>query len=382
MSVGSIASVPRGAARDLGTIDAVVATPFRLDYTTPTTLSDGTRTTADQILVRVTTSHGAVGYSECIPRPGIYGETLAGACATIEHVLAPRVIGLPLTDLGRINAALATLKANPAARSSIEVGVLDALAKSLDLPVYRLLGGATDSIPCAAVLPSQAPDVVVAHALALQADLGITMFKLKVGDDATRDAAAIAALRRELGPAATLYADANGRFRAAEAARFLKLTAAEDLWGIEEPIAAGDLVAREQLAARFVTTIIGDESCSDVHAVATELSAKRVTGVSIKLARTGILASIRIREHCASLGAPTVIGTQADSAIGAFASAAFAAASSATANQPAEVLFFRDFAVNPVDVTPDVAGGRMRLPNRPGLGFDVDAEALAQCVLK
>jgi L-alanine-DL-glutamate epimerase-like enolase superfamily enzyme len=358
----------------------VRATPFRLQYAAPITLSDGVRDSAEQILVEVTSSDGAVGYGECIPRPAIYGETLGGACAMIETVLGPRVLGLRISDLQRVGAVLGAVKGNPAARSSIEVAVFDAFAQTLGTPAYQLLGGAAESVVCAAILPGG--DEAVARARALHDELGIAWFKLKVGGDAVRDARTVAALRAELGPSVTLYADANGRFSAPDAARFLTLSAPHGLWGLEEPTAADDVLGPARLVAGTTTRIVGDETCPDVRAVSDAVIASRLTGVNIKLARTGLVASARIREFCAAMGVAAVVGTQADSAIGAFAAAAFAAASPWTCDGPAELMFFRDFAANPVDMLPEIRGGRLWLPDRPGFGFAIDPEAFAESALK
>lgn len=369
-------------AAGAATIAQIDATPFRLHYAQAVSLSDGVREDAEQVLVRVTTSDGVIGYAECIPRPGIYGETLAGARAIIEGFLGPRVIGTRLTDLQLLAGKLAALKANPAARASIELAALDALARTLELPAYRLLGGAVAEVPCAAILAYGEADAVLAEARSLRESGGICTFKLKIGSSPVRDAQLTRALRSELGDEVTIYADANGRYRPQEAALFLRLTADVGLWALEEPTGAASLLARARLAAAAPTLILGDETCADVRAAAAELVAGRCTAVSLKLARTGIVGSTRIREHCAALGVPVAIGTQADSAIGAYAAAAFAAASPTTAQGPAELLFFRSFANNPVTVLPEIRDGRLRLPEEPGFGFEIDEHALAEATVR
>jgi L-Ala-D/L-Glu epimerase / N-acetyl-D-glutamate racemase len=368
-----------GVAR--ATIATIATTPFRLRYATELSLSDGVRQSAEQLLVTVTTSDGVSGHAECIPRPGIYGETVETARAMVERYLAPKVIGTRVSDLQLLAGKLGALKANPAARSSIELATLDAFARTLELPAHRLLGGGADHVPCSAILAYGETEEVVAEARALRVRDGIRMFKLKVGANARRDAEIARALRSELGDDITLYADANGRYSVGDAVLFLRLTADCGLWGLEEPTPLADLSGRARLVAAGPVPIIGDESCDDPRRAAAELAAGRATAVSIKVARTGIVASTRIREHCAAMGTPVAIGTQADSAIGAYAAAAFAAASPSTAHGPAELLFFRGFAENPVRELPDIRGGSLTLSERPGFGFDIDEDALAERAL-
>jgi L-Ala-D/L-Glu epimerase len=373
---------PTSTVMNLGdgdaTIDSVSATPFALRYASAISLSDGIRQRADQVLVTVRTNQGILGHGECIPRPAIYGETVTTACEMIERVLAPRVVGLRVGDLSSLTSRLMTLRGNPAARSSIEIAVFDAWAKSLRVPAHRLLGGAADHVPCCAILPYGEHEAVVAHARTLRDRYGVTTFKLKVGANPVDDAQLVGALRGALGELALLYADANGRYTAAEAARFARLAADYGLWGLEEPTDTDDLIGRSRLVVAASIPIIGDETCDQPRAVAAELAAGRCSAVSVKLARTGISSSVRIREHCGAVGAPLVIGTQADSAIGAYASAAFAAASPLTAGGPAEVLFFQEFADNPVRELPEIRDGCLWLSDRPGFGCEIDDDLLKE----
>jgi len=372
---------PAAASSD-ATVQEITATPFRLTYASAVVLSDGVRETADQILVTVTTSDGVTGYGECIPRPGIYGETLETAVSIIEHYIAPRTLGTRITDIQLLAKKLGALKGNPSARSSVEVAVVDALARTLGVPAHRLLGGYADTVPCSAILAYAAPDAVVAEARSLRNADGVRIFKLKVGGDPARDGATAYALRTELGDDAVIYADANGRYTCQEAAQFLRLGLDAQLFGLEEPISGDALGGRRLLAQDPSALIIGDETCADPRAVIAEISAGRCTAVSVKPARTGIIASSRIREYCGALGAPLIIGTQADSAIGAYVAAAFAASSAFTATAPAEVLFHRAFEQNPVCELPKVSEGLMHLPECPGFGYEIDPSVMKECMIR
>ena len=71
-----------------------------------------------------------------------------------------------------------------------------------------------------------------------------------------------------------------------------------------------------------------------------------------------------------------VVGSQYEGAIGALATTAFAAAFAATADQPAEITNFLDLDDDLIVSGPEIRAGRARVPDAPGLGFDVDAERL------
>ena len=83
------------------------------------------------------------------------------------------------------------------------------------------------------------PDDVVEIALARRAE-GYRAFKLKVGMDAARDRANLAALRDALGEDATIMADANQGWSPEQALeRIAELAPLRPHW-IEEPIAADE----------------------------------------------------------------------------------------------------------------------------------------------
>lgn len=363
-------------------IRSITATPFRLPFAQVIKLSTGARSAAEHVLVEVTTQDGVTGAAECVPRPTIYGETFSSAPGVIEQVLAPRVIGVPVSDLQAIHTRLAWLAGNPTARAAIELAAFDALAKTAGVPAFRLLGGFTAEIACCPMLGYGAPDVVVSEARVLRDRYGVQAIKYKVGPDLAQDVAVARALREALGDEMVLYPDANQQYSASDAERFLERTRDCGLRWIEEPTDAAELESRRRLAQRSPIPVLADESAADPARAAAELIAGRSTGVSIKLARTGIVASVRIRELAASLGVPVVIGSQGDSAIGALAAAAFAASSPVTAAEAAEVMFYLGFADHLLADPPQITGGRLVLPQRPGFGFDVDPDQLTKYAVR
>jgi L-alanine-DL-glutamate epimerase-like enolase superfamily enzyme len=94
--------------------------------------------------------------------------------------------------------------------------------------------------------------------------------------------------------------------------------------------------------------------------------------VSIKSARTAIRASEAIRAVAEANGAPIVVGSQGDSALGAYVNASFAAAHRTTSALPAELLFHRLLSDDLVVDRFEVAGGVAVVPDTPGFGYEVD----------
>jgi L-alanine-DL-glutamate epimerase-like enolase superfamily enzyme len=359
-------------------IAAVEAVRFRLPMAQVIALSTGTRSEEEHVLVTLRTDDGVVGHSECVPRPSIYGETPAGAAALIGGELAVLVEGLPVSANAAIARALAKVAGNPAARSAVELAAFDAHAKSLGAPAHRLLGGGASETRCCAMLGYGEPAAVVAEAREQIERFGVGTIKFKVGPDLEQDIRVARALREELGEGVRLYPDANRRYTTAEAIAFVDATRECRLRWLEEISDPDDLAGRRAVVARAACTVLGDESCATPRAAAVELEDGRVGGVSIKPARTAIAASTRIRELCAARGAPAVVGSQGDSAIGALVSAAFAAAAPPTSAEAAEILFFTGLADDLLTARPTVTGGAMKLSDAPGFGIEIDPERLAR----
>ena len=122
----------------------------------------------------------------------------------------------------------------------------------------------------------------------------------------------------------------------------------------------------------------GGESCTSVREVVTEVLDDRSSMISIKLARTGIVESLRIRDFCSAVGIGVIVGSQGESALGTFASVAFAAAVPSTVRFPSELGYFVELDGSICANDPIIENGRMRVPDVPGFGAEIDLARLEQ----
>src|SRR2546428_3471650 len=102
---------------------------------------------ARQILVRVTTDEGLVGWGECFA----YGAALA-VCNVVDDALAPLVVGQDPTQIEQlVDRMHRTLKIwgrrglAMMAVSGVELALWDLVGKARNAPVYELLGGLCQS---------------------------------------------------------------------------------------------------------------------------------------------------------------------------------------------------------------------------------------------
>src|SRR5512134_3583720 len=96
---------------------------------------------AENVLVRLETSGGVVGWGGAAAAPTMTGETVASMAAAIRHV-APRLEGMALDDIAAVMARAGNyLYGNASAKSVIEIALHDALGRATRRPVHDLLGG-------------------------------------------------------------------------------------------------------------------------------------------------------------------------------------------------------------------------------------------------
>jgi len=357
-------------------VKEIRTTPFRIPLQNAFGFATGTIVAAEHILVEVLTEDGVIGVAEAIPRPMIYGETMPSVRHAINDHIAPQVIGLHVGETSKMLHVVRNLVGNPAAKSSVELAMMDALGKSLGVPCFRLLGAFTDTVRTNFNLPAGSPERVVEVATQINTEHGITAFKAKVGIDLDTEVDTVLALRAAL-PGAEIVVDANHGFSAVESERFIEATADARLVCVEEPCPAEERLGRQRLCARSPVPIMGDESCATLREVASEVTAGACTMVSIKLARTAIAGSSQVRDFCLGTGTPVVIGSQGDTMIGTLMSAAFAAAAPSTNAYPSELTYYLDLEGDLCAEPVALADGVVRLPERPGFGFEIDREKLA-----
>ena len=180
-------------------------------------------TTTDTVVVRVTDSDGATGWGEAPQVWQVTGESLAGATACLEQMLAPVVVDRDVDDWSEVLAGVQSAVArNFGAKAALDTAVRDLVARraGLTLPAFLRTDGAgpatgtgDDAYPAALrtdVTLSAAGSAADLAAAAVQrvAD-GFSTLKMKVGTDAATDVARVRAVREAVGPDVTIRLDAN-----------------------------------------------------------------------------------------------------------------------------------------------------------------------------
>jgi muconate cycloisomerase len=336
-----------------------------------------TITHAHNIVVRIEAADGTVGWGEAASAPTMTGETLGGLAAAVRDHLAPRMIGKDGWDVPALMAMLwSALIGNTGAHSAVEMGLLDLAGRKAGLRVIDLLGGAViQAVTPMWLLGNATPDEDVAEAKSKMQE-GFSFFKLKVATKLLdRDIEATHAVREALGPNMPLCADANCGFSPQAARRYVEATRASGLLFLEQPLPVEDLEGLTTLARLSPTPISIDEGIHALRDIEAHAQCG-AGGVSLKLIKLGgFRAALEAAALCERLQLEINVAAKV-----AESSIASAAAIHLACTLPriawgvslTHIYLAEDLVRKPLGQS----GGKIALPDAPGLGVDVDEAAI------
>jgi L-alanine-DL-glutamate epimerase-like enolase superfamily enzyme len=239
--------------------------PFARPRASPAEASAGRLNHVVVLLVQLDTDAGLRGLGFAYALQGSGRALLAVA----EDDLAPIVLGEDPLDHERLAAKvywrLQTVGRRglvQQAYSAFDLALWDLKGKAARLPLYKLLGGAREAAPCYGsdtawlwMSPEQILDASRPYL-----DQGLMGIKVKVGADPEADADRLTKLREALGDDVWLAVDANERYDYATAlamGHFFEDEVGAD-W-FEEPILCEDIEGHARLASKLEIPLAGGE---------------------------------------------------------------------------------------------------------------------------
>jgi muconate cycloisomerase len=258
------------------------------------------------------------------------------------------------------------------------MALIDLAGQASGLPAIDLLGGAlrTDVAPMW-LLGNATADEDIAEARARERE-GFRFFKLKIGvKPLAAEISGALSVRAALGPDVPLCADANCGLTLAAARRYAEETRAADLMFLEQPLGHADLTGLAALARVSPIPVGADEgihSLADVEAHARAGAG----GLSLKLIKLGGMdAALAAARRCEQLGLSVNIAAKiAESSIASAATVHLACAVP-TIDWGVSLTHFylaKDLVRHPLPM----GEGVVSLPTGPGLGIEVDEDAVAR----
>jgi o-succinylbenzoate synthase len=346
-----------------GLLRIPLRTPFKTALRTVEAIED--------VVIRIQTDTGHVGYGEAPPTVAITGDSLESILEALRGAIGPALLGRDIMDLqGNCVIVQNAIPKNTSAKAAAEIALYDLFAQRDGKPLYQVLGGGiprlrTDLTISVNDTASMIDDCEAAIAR------GFNALKIKVGKEPENDIARLRDIRNAVAGRAILRIDANQGWNAQQTLTVMHALEAEggpfDL--IEQPVPAADISGLIAVRAGIKTPVLADESAFSLKQVERLVALGAADIINIKLMKTGGLSqAVAIADFCAARDTPCMMGCMLEGGI-----SAAAAVHLAIAKQHIITRIDLDGptlgAFNPIDSNVLFADSVISISDRPGLGI-------------
>jgi L-alanine-DL-glutamate epimerase-like enolase superfamily enzyme len=364
-------------------IKSVSATPLLVPYGKPYYWANGVVAGAHVVLITIEADDGLVGYGESIGTPTAEG--IVAFVRAVEPLLLSRS---PFDNSRLLRDAYHTLFQAQGTCSSprfagqvfagIEMALWDLMGKKVGLPVHRLMGGAVrDEIQYFGFAQGDRPDEVAADAASL-AKAGFEVIYVKVGRGSAIDLEVVSTVRRAIGPDKRMRVDPNEQWAPLDAARMARALLPFGVEMIEQPTVCESVSALAHVRSISPIAIAADQVCFtpfDAYDVCRSGAADLIV---IGLHETGgLLRFKKVADIAEAAGINVCIHGLYETGITTCAANQVAAtiANLDDANQ-----YMNHFLEWDIIKSPDLRleSGRLRAISGPGLGFELDPDAVGR----
>lgn len=337
-------------------------------------------------LVEVVTDGGITGIGEAFGNPLVTREYF--------RIVEPLFLGRSIFDFAHVEAQVRNAMYHlgvgnqlTACLAAIDVAMVDAMARGFGVRVCDLIGGCgTSRIPAYASTGffSDDPDRQLDHMLAEAAAHPYAGAKIKIGRGIRDDVARVRRAREVLGSDKLLMVDINGAYTADVALECARAIESYGIHWIEEPLPPGDLRGYAELRVRSPIPIAAGEAHHTVRDFRALIDGRCIDIVQPSIPGTGGLTEARRIATLAQAQnlrvAPHVWG----GAIGLATACHFIASlpnTPHTAHPPYPLMLEYDMSDNALRArllkSPlRLEAGHVLLPEGPGLGVELDREAV------
>lgn len=277
--------------------------PVNAAYTHPEISALTARRGITQIIVKLTTDDGLIGWGES-PRTAD-----AVNIARAIEAMAPFVTGRDpwdkdaiWRDIDRTGLWAFQPVTRNIAYSGIDLALWDLTGKACGMPLYKLFGGAVrEDVDYFYYVHWDTPDAVAAQGRE-GIERGYQVFYIKAGVDEARETAMLEALRAAIGPQARIRIDCNMAWSVPRAVRILnRWQGLVDLDFVEAPVEIEPVEATLEVKQRTQTPICANEGLWRAHDVLRVIEARACDYLCFSSYWVGSLRIFQTLAHYADL---------------------------------------------------------------------------------
>lgn len=346
----------------IGEVHIPLVTPFKTALRSVDEVND--------IVIALTTDTDAVGYGEAPPTAVITGDTKGSIVTAIRDFIVPSIVGIDILELDTIMTRLhASILKNTSAKACVDMAVYDLYAKALGQPLYKVLGGSSDTVETDLTISVDTVEKMVSDSIKAVSE-GYRILKVKVGKEGLADIGRIQAIREAVGPDVLIRVDANQGWEPKDAVRIIRrledLEIGIDL--VEQPVKAHDLAGMQMVTQNTYTPILADESIFSAEDAINVIRMRAADLVNIKLMKTGgIYEALKICSIAEIYNVRCMMGCMLESKLAVSAGAHLAAARSIITRADLDGPGL--CRIDPYTGGPDYAGPVIHMNQTPGIGI-------------
>ena len=354
------------------TIQQVELYKLSIPLIEPFITSLGTDTHAENVVIKIITLQGIVGFGECSPYMPINGES-QDTCFIVGQYFAKALKGKnPLEIEDCIGLMDKIIYGNSSIKSAFDMALYDIASQHAGVPLYKFIGGANNkTIVTDYTVSIGEPQKMAADALKIKGQ-GYPAIKVKLGKNGKTDVERIRAIREAVGNEIPVRIDANQGWNVEEAITTLKALSQFNIQHCEEPIPRWAFMELPGVKKESPIPIMADESCGDEHDAERLIKIGACDYMNIKLGKSGgIFKALKMVRMAEAAGIHLQIGAFMESRLAMTAFAHFSLCS--------PVIEHYDFDTALMFTEDPVTGGIVyekngvvKVPEVAGLGATID----------
>lgn len=356
-------------------INKIILHKLKMRLKNPFATSFGVMRDKEFFIIEALDGEGNRGFGEsaAFTSPWYTEETVQTTLHIIRDFLIDILRENKISHPDDVTALFQQIKGNNMAKAAVEGAVWDLYAKQRGLPLAQALGGEKQTIDVGISIGIKPTVQVLLETIEAHRQAGYKRMKLKIkpGHD-------IGILREVRGqfPDLPVMADANAAYTLADV-QHLKQLDELDLMMIEQPLAHNDIIDHAKLQAEIRTPVCLDESIHSLEDArkAIELGSCKV--INIKISRVGGLTEARrIHDYCREQDVPVWCGGMLEAGVGRAHNIALTALPQfiLPGDTAGSSLYWEKDIIQPEVIAEN---GVIQVPDKPGIGFDIDEEALS-----
>ncbi len=360
------------------TIQSVELYKLYIPLIEPFITSLGTDEAAENVVVKIFTNEGIIGFGECSPYMPINGESQA-SCFITGQYFAKALKGKNALDIeGCIALMDSIIYANTSIKSAFDMALYDIASQHAGVPLYKFLGGDnTKTIITDYTVSIGEPEKMAADAVKIK-NQGYPAIKIKLGKNGKKDVERIRAIRKAVGNEIPLRIDANQGWKVNEAIETLNALHEFDIQHCEEPIARWKFMKLKKVKKNSPIPIMADECCGDDHDAERLIELDACDYFNIKLGKSGgIFKGLKMVRMAEAANIHLQVGAMIESRLAMTAFAHFSLCSPLIEHFDFDTaLMFREDPVT--GGIQYKANGVVEVPEVAGLGATIDESWLSK----